>query len=89
MNSKGSLNESDSAETANAGMESMDEIAGWLRELHRLGGRPAIIAFTGEGRQMWSFERLGHSIEGVAAGLSKVGFCAGRRGVLFAKGSPE
>ena len=67
----------------------MEEISGWLRELGSHGERPAMIALKGPSRQVWSFERLGRSIERVAAGLAKAGFGVGCRAVLLAKGSPE
>jgi long-chain acyl-CoA synthetase len=70
-------------------MDLMEEISGWLRELGSGGERPAMIAFQGAGNQVWSFERLGRSVERAAAGFAKAGFGAGCRAVVFARGSPE
>ena len=48
----------------------MEEISAWLRNLGAGGERPALISFQVAGRQVWSFERLGRSIERVAAGFA-------------------
>lgn len=70
-------------------MDSMDEISAWLRDLEAGGERPALISFQEAGWQVWSFRRLGRSIERLAAGFAKAGFGAGGRAVLLAKASPE
>jgi long-chain acyl-CoA synthetase len=48
-----------------------------VRDMPALGDRPALIAFTPDGKDLWSFARLGHSVRRLAAGLAARGLAPG------------
>jgi long-chain acyl-CoA synthetase len=70
-------------------MSSLVTLHDLLDGLSAFGERPALIAFTGEGRQEWSYGQLARTVREVAQGLAAVGIEPGDAVALFAPDRPE
>ena len=57
--------------------------------LAAFGERPALIAFTAQGRQEWSYAQLGRTVAQLAQGLLAAGLKPGDAVALFAPDRPE
>jgi long-chain acyl-CoA synthetase len=60
-----------------------------IGQLAVFGARPALIAFTTEGRQEWTYARLADTAAGLARGLAAGGLAPGERVALFAPDRPD
>jgi long-chain acyl-CoA synthetase len=70
-------------------MPGPDTLQQLRRELSANGENAAVIAFTGEAEEIWSFAKLGDVSTRLAAGLARRGISRGDSVALIAPNSPQ
>jgi long-chain acyl-CoA synthetase len=70
-------------------MPGPDTLQQLRRELSANGENAAVVAFTGEAEETWSFAKLGDVSARVAAGLARRGISRGDSVALIAPNSPQ
>jgi acyl-CoA synthetase (AMP-forming)/AMP-acid ligase II len=70
-------------------MPSPDTLQQLRRELSANGEKAAVITFTGEAEETWSFAKLGDVSTRLAAGLARRGISRGDSVALIAPNSPQ
>src|SRR5688572_332270 len=70
-------------------MDALNTLRVLPQRLRGFNDRPAIVAFTKEGKVTWSYAALADQAERLAAGLSKAGVKKGDAVALWAPHGPE
>src|SRR5436190_9903887 len=70
-------------------MNKIETLQDLLPRFKKFGKRPAVIAFTKDGKGRWSYAKLAEQAVRLATGLNKTGIEKGEHLALFAEDSPE